>query len=117
MISPKLKHFVSDNKLAFSALFIASVALLWFSGSFVMKFIYFNDPEHQDEFLKGWMTPQYVSMSYSVPRRAVFDILDISEDGHGPKHLKDIALKKGVSLSELNNRMVEGAAIYRANHQ
>lgn len=74
-----------------------------------MDIIYFNDPRHQDQALKGWITPRYVSMSYELPKRVVDDVLGLERDEGRGKRLSDIAASLGVDLDELT-QMVQAAA-------
>lgn len=49
--------------------------------------IYFNDPKHQDEVLKDWMTPRYIVLLYELHREIVASSLGLNEDDRG-KHLR-----------------------------
>ena len=113
-ISPKMVSFLRQNWIVVSILLVACAVAIWIGANVVLDFIYFNDPRHQDEILKGWMTPRYIVMSYDLPRGVVMDMLDIgSEDKHGMR-LRDVAQNMGVTLEELTQIVRDGAAKYRA---
>lgn len=91
---------------------ISCVAALWFAASAVLDLIYFNDPKHRDEALKGWMTPRYVVMSYDLPRGVVADALGLVE-GEGRVRLKRLAEDQGLTLDALTEQVRAAAATYR----
>lgn len=112
-IGPLVK-FARANWPALLLLGVSSLALLWFALSFVLHLIYFNDPKHQDEALKPWMTPRYVVMSYDLPKDVVAEVLNLPESGPGRKKLGVIADDMGVTLEELARRVREAAFVFRA---
>ncbi len=110
----QLLAFARQNWLPTSVFVIALAAFLLFSGRFVADFIYFNDPKHQDQALKGWMTPRYIGMSYSLPKDVVFDALGLEEKQKGPrKHMRDIAAEKGMTLDEMTEVVRQAAEEFR----
>ena len=107
-------QFLRDNWAVVGVFVVASVAALWFTASIVLDVIYFNDPRHKDQDLKGWMTPRYVSMSYDLPRPLVLDVLGLSENTRGGRPLRDIAQDLGLTLEELTERVRAAAVEHRA---
>ena len=77
--------------------------------------IYFNDPRHQDETLRPWMTPRYVVMSYDLPRSVVAEVLELPRDGGPRERMDNIAERLGLSLDELTARVRVAADTYRAD--
>lgn len=91
-------------------------AALWYSGNVVLDMIYFNDPRHQDETLKAWMTPRYIVMSYDLPREMVAEILELEPDDRG-RNLSTIAEARGMTLDEMTERVRAAAEEFRAQAQ
>lgn len=108
-----LARFARDNWLPSTVLAIALVAFVWFSARIVLNFVYFNDPRHQDQALKAWMTPRYVAMSYDLPRPVVAEILELDMTAMKRPRMADIAREQGVTLQELNERVRAAAKAYR----
>lgn len=107
-----LRYFFEHHKIALFGFLGALLCALYFGISMAADFIYFNDPRHQNEALKAWMTPRYVSMSYRVPPKELKQILNI-ESMHGRKNtMQAIATRKGIELSELEEIVHEGAEDY-----
>lgn len=101
MKSQQLGAFVRQNWKLVTVFLIASVAALWFAGSILLQFLYFNDPRHQDEALKGWMTARYIVLSYDLPRPLVLEALDLSPEEGGRRPLRKVAQEMGITLDEL----------------
>ena len=104
----KLKIFAQKHWLLLSTMLTALGVVIWIGGSILLDVIYFNDPRHQDQKLKSWMTPRYVVMSYDLPRDVVAEILQLNE-GDRRKKLGRIADEMGMSMGGLTD-MVRGAA-------
>lgn len=109
----RIPPFVKDNWLVLSVFGASALAVIWFGASFLLNVIYFNDPRHQDEALKPWMTPRYVVMSYDLPRGVVADVLDLPEGGHKGLQMDAIAAGMGLTLEELTALVRETAAAHR----
>lgn len=68
--------------------FMASAALmLFFAGSAAKQWLYWNDPAHRNQVIQGWMTPRYVMNSWSVPPRAIADVLGLDPENRPPRPL------------------------------
>ena len=101
--------------LAFLGFF---AALLWFGGHFVASFLYFQDPAHRNQTLEAWMTPRYVSLSYQVPPQQLFPVFGLVPEGPRQKiRLGEIAIRQGVSLDELETRVLAAKAAYEAERE
>lgn len=112
MSSGSFVSFAKKNWPVVVVFAASSIAALWFGVSAVLDLIYFNDPRHKDEALKGWMTPRYVVMSYELPRGVVADALGLSE-GQGRVRLKKLAEDQGLTLQELTERVRAAADAHR----
>ncbi len=109
--------FIRKHYLAVGVFAVSMIAVLWFAGTLLLDFIYFNDPRHKDETLKPWMTPRYVAMSYDLPRPMLEDLFQLTPQDRGRIRLSDIAAREGMTLDELNAMVVAAAAAHRANSQ
>jgi hypothetical protein len=106
--------FLRKHLGVLAVLIIASIAGLWFAAHMVSDFVYFNDPAHQDEALKPWMTPRYVGMSYDLPRPVIGEIFDLGPDGTRGKTMGNIAAERDMSLEELTTMVRDAAGTFRA---
>ena len=113
MSKVKFIAYAKENWVAMLVLCLSSIAVIWFVGSVLFALIYFNDPRHQDEALKGWMTPRYVVMSYDLPRGIVAVLLDLPAGGPGDLTLDVIAQGLGLTLDELTTLVRDAAAAHR----
>jgi len=112
-----LVAFIKSNKIAVGIFGVALAVFLWFAGNFLADFVYFNDPRHKDQALEGWMTPGYVGMSYSLPRRVVIEALEL-ETGQGKrKRIGAIAAERGQTLEELTQSVRDAAEAFRATRK
>lgn len=113
----RLSPFIKENRTALAVFGLAAATTLWFGFSFLANLIYFNDPRHQDEALKPWMTPRYVVMSYKLPRKVVADTLNLPEGGPRGMKLGDIADNLGLTMEELTARVREAALAHRDSQE
>ena len=113
----KLISFVRKHYIAVGVLTLSTAAALWFAGNLLANVIYFNDPRHQDEALKYWMSPHYMSMSYDIPRPLVSDLLGVPPDEMRGKTLGEIAALRGMTLDQLTDHVRDGVTTYRAKTQ
>lgn len=110
-------EFARQNSVLVGVFAISLVAVIWFGIGAALDFLYFHDPKHRDQALKGWMTPRYVGLSYDLPRPVVLEVLEI-EPGEGRrKRLDDIADELGLSLPELTERVRSVAEAHRENDE
>lgn len=80
--------------------------------------IYFNNPKHQDEALKDWMTPRYIVLSYDIPREIVADALDLDDSDRGKRiSLKDIAKAQNLTIEQLTEKIQKVAQAYRESQK
>ncbi|MGR0280257.1 hypothetical protein ACUM5Y_14565 [Marinomonas dokdonensis] len=115
--TPKLRSFALANWLPISGFFTFLAISLWFGFTFLADAIYFNDPDHQDNELKGWMTPKYVELSYELPRPIVLEALGLPEKPGSRVRMGKIASSQGISLEVLTERVRLAAADYRQNQE
>lgn len=107
-----LRYFFEHHKIALFGFLGALLCALYFGISMAADFIYFHDPRHQNEALKAWMTPRYVSMSYRVPPKEFKEILDLQSMDGKKNTMQAIAERKGIELSALEEIVREGAEDY-----
>ncbi|MEO0543231.1 MAG: hypothetical protein AAFY99_05370 [Pseudomonadota bacterium] len=110
-----LTYLWTRQRWPFLAFIVGFAALMWFGGHFVANFLYFNDPAHRNQTLEAWMTPRYVSLSYAVPPERLFPVLGLDPEGpHRKVRLGEIALEQGVTLEELQARVLAAKAAHEA---
>ncbi|MCV2403971.1 hypothetical protein OFY17_13965 [Marinomonas sp. C2222] len=115
--TPKLRRFALANWLPISGFFTFFIISLWFGFTFLADAIYFNDPDHQDDELKGWMTPKYVELSYELPRPVVLQALGLPEKLDSRVRMGKIASSQGISLEMLTERVRLAASNYRQSQE
>lgn len=101
-----------------SSLFIlAALATIMFAVRSVVLMVYWADPSHRDRALEPWMTPRYVVNSWQVPPEVVAGVLgqDLTSGRH--QTLSKIARDQGLSIEELNSRLIDAATAYRARQK
>lgn len=109
--------FIKDNWIVLTVFAASSLAAAWFAINFLLNVIYFNDPRHQDEALKAWMTPRYVVMSYDLPRQVVADVLALPEGGPQGRKMDEIAKDMDLTLDELTVLVRQAADAHREGQE
>jgi len=110
-----LTYLWTRQRWPFLAFIGCFAVLLWVGGKFLANFLYFNDPAHRNQTLEAWMTPRYVSLSYDVPPERLFPVLGLDHEGpHRKVRLGEIALEQGVTLDELQARVLAAKAAHEA---
>lgn len=107
--------FVKNNKIPFGILVISLLALAFFSSGFIANLIYFADPKHQNQPLEGWMTPRYVGMSYDLPPQILDDVMQLRPKVDKRKPLTQVVQDLGISLSELNEKIIAAQKAHLAS--
>lgn len=92
---------------------IALSATLFFGTRMVLFTIYWSDPAHRDQALKGWMTPGYVANSWDIPRDDLLAELGDLIQSSARKTLTQIARDNDVPLTELIARIEAAIAAQR----
>jgi len=100
---------------------LAFVVMLCLAGFFgvktVSQFIYWNDPQHQDQMLAGWMTPRYIARSYDVPPQVVQAALALEADALPRRiSLDALAAERDVTIATLQSRLDLAVATWRADN-
>lgn len=74
-------QFIRRHKALSFAFSIAFVLTFVFLFRLTASAVYWSDPLHVDQPIAGWMTPRYVSKSWSVPPEIVANVLGLEKDG------------------------------------
>lgn len=118
MFLSKFKRFAKKHWVPIVGFLLSSAIALFFGFTFMARAIYFNDPKHQDEVLRDWMTPRYVILSYDVPQEIIADALGLDDDDRGKGiRLKDIAEAQNLSLEQLTVKIRNVAQTYRESQK
>lgn len=114
MMWHRAKDLWQHNRKALIA-FVVVVCLAGFFGArATTQFIYWADPQHQDQTLAGWMTPRYVARSYDVPPTIIRDALFLGLDGPPMRtSVAAIAADNNVTLTELQVRVDQAVNAWR----
>ncbi len=84
---------------------IALAVTLFFATRMVLFTIYWSDPVHREQAVKGWMTPGYIANSWDLPRGDLLaELGELVQPGER-KTLTQIARDNGVPLTELIARI------------
>lgn len=118
MFLSKFKRFAKSHWLAITGFLLSATIALFFGFTFMANAIYFNDPKHQDEALKDWMTPRYIVLSYDIPREIVADALGLDADNKGKRiRLLDIAKAQNLTIEQLTEKIRNVAQTYRESQK
>lgn len=114
----RLTYLWQQHRLALLAFATALLLTVFFGVKSVSQFIYWNDPQHQDQALAGWMTPRYVARSYDVPPEVVQGAFAL-DAGAPPRRisLETLAAERGVTTQALQLRLDRAVAAWRAENQ
>lgn len=112
-----LKDLWQHNRRLLIAFGVALCALGFFGVRSVSHLIYWADPRHQDQPLARWMTPRFVARSYDVPPAVVQDAFFLDKGGPPVRvSVEKITSHNDISIAELQERLDEIVAIWRAEH-
>lgn len=110
----RLSHLWARHRLLLIAFVVVAAATLLFAVRTVSSTLYWMDPAHQDQPIKGWMTPHYVAVSYHLPREVVAAALSLGQDAPKQRlNLEQIAAQNHLTLTELQQRIDAAAEVYR----
>jgi len=113
----RIKYLWANHRTILLA-FVGVLAILTFFGVKTLSaMIYWSDPAHQDQNIAPWMTPRYVSLSYKLPPEVLGPVLFLEKDAP-PRRVSigTIAADNHLTLAELQTRIDEAAAQWRAVH-
>ena len=105
--------FISQYKIPVGVFLLALIVGVYLAGRILLDLIYFNDPRHQDQSLRNWMTPQYVMKSYDLPKPIVDEIFEIDPEAPQRRKMRFIAERMNLSLEELTLKLRTRAELYR----
>ncbi len=112
-MSAALRRLWRDHRLLLAGFVLALAVMLFFAVRSVMFWVYWADPAHREEPIAGWMTPRYVSHSWSIPPEVLRDALAVPAE---TKRLTIDALAeaRGVPTEEIIRQIEEIIAAHRA---
>ncbi len=96
----------------FTLALLLTVVFAFRSVAFI---VYWSDPARTDQEIQGWMTPRYVAQSWHLPRGVMFEALQTEKMPGIRQTLRQIAAQQGISMDELERRIVAAATAFRAN--
>lgn len=112
-----LKRLWAAAPIATAILSIAIAAGLYFGVRMVAFWIYWHDVAHLEQDITAWMTPNYISMSWRVPKEVVLDALDVPmPHPNGPMNLNALAAYHGVTVEQLINTTQDAITAFRVDH-
>lgn len=92
---------------------LAVLATLFFGIRTTLSAIYWNNPDHTDQTIEGWMPLGYIGRSWGIPRSVMQDALS-NYPGVGPgNNIEEIARNSGVSNAELIAHIMAAITSYR----
>jgi hypothetical protein len=97
----RLRILWRQQPVILSAFLIAAALALFFAVRAVSGAIYWAT--HTNEPVKGWMTPGYVERSWHLPKKTLAGPLDLKplEPGQHPQNLRELAIARGMTESEM----------------
>jgi len=112
----RIKSLWINNRIELLAFLTIACVAGFFAIKTISATIYWMDPAHQDQALAAWMTPRYVAQSYQIPPEVLGDALFFDPaDPPRRRRLDGIAAENGVTLLDLQNRIDEATANFRAS--
>lgn len=113
----RLKLLWAHQRVVLIAFLCVIGAGAFFGARTISSTIYWMDPAHQDQDLAPWMTPRYIARSYKLPPEVLGPALFLKVDAPPRRvSLENIAVETGVTMEELQRRIDEAAALWRAEH-
>lgn len=113
MNNSTIVRFVKHYKVPVGIFLLTLVVGLYLAARILLDIVYFNDPRHQDQNLRNWMTPQYVMKSYDLPKTIVDEVFEIDPEVPQKRKIRFIAQRLDLSLEELTERLRLRANLYR----
>jgi hypothetical protein len=112
-----MRYLWQEHRVLGAAFLFAFVVTSFFVIRSVIDMVYWADPKYQDRELELWMTPRYISMSYSLPREDILGALGVVEgELPRPMTLRRISDHTGVSIVQMKVSIEDTVAKYRAAH-
>ena len=111
----RTKDLWQHNRMALMA-FLAVLCLAGFFGfKSVSQFVYWADPQNQDQTLAGWMTPRYVAQSYHVPPEVIQTAFGLDMDA-APRRisLETLTAENDMTLEAMQSRVDTAVAAWRS---
>ncbi len=96
---------------------LATLMTVMFAVRSVVFMVYWSDPDKSDQAIQGWMTARYVAQSWHLPPKVMYTALGTEKMPGRRQTLDQIAQDLGISLSELEARIVTAATQYRAENK
>jgi hypothetical protein len=87
-----LNRLWTTAPIATTVLSLVIAAVLYFGVRMVAFWIYWHDVTHHEQDITAWMAPNYISMSWQVPKEIILDALDMPiPRPEGPMNLGALA--------------------------
>ena len=113
----RIKHLWAHHRALLIAFVGVLAVALFFAIRTLSAMIYWMDPAHQDLAIAPWMSPRYVAQSYKLPPEVLGPALFLDPNKASRRiSLDKIADENGMTMSELQKRIDEAAATWRAEH-
>ncbi len=100
-----LKHLWRNHKLLLIAFTLAATLTIAFGVRMLAFSIYWNDPNHQNQPIEGWMTPRYVALSYGLERDEVRQLLGLDPAPVARETLRNILKRQNETLGAFQTRL------------
>ncbi|WP_424940057.1 hypothetical protein [Aliiroseovarius sp. S253] len=108
-----LRRMWTAAPFATVVLLVALAASAVFGVRTIGNWVYWNDPDHIDQPMAGWMTPHYVAHSWDVPRKVMIEALAMNDKDPKGHNLKHLAEAQGIPLEELIARIEAAIEAHR----
>ena len=100
-----LKYFWHNHKVLLVAFTLAAMLTIAFGVRMLLFGIYWNDPNHQNQPLEGWMTPRYVALSYGLERQDLRRLFELESTPAARETLREIVKRQNATLEALQTRL------------
>ncbi len=109
----KLRAAWKRRPVITSAFGIAVLLTVMFAVRSTVFMVYWSNPDKVDQEIQGWMTPRYIAQSWHLPHEVMYEALGTHEMPSRRQTLEDIALELGISVEELEAKIIAAALAFR----
>lgn len=103
----RLKSAWARHPVMTAGFLLAVTLTILFAIRSAVFVIYWNDPDHFNQPIEGWMTPRYIMHSWQLSPE---DVMQVIGDGPMPPRrqtLEEIAANRGVPLSQIIDNLTK----------